>query len=121
MQAPLDGRPGHLADAIDRAVPQLCLEVAVTAAEPRRQGPLDASATSADQPERVEYLCVASTHAPRSLERGSGLTRNNGGWAYCPAGATADHRWFETGGVEIAGLAVEPGIIVHARPAIPVD
>lgn len=52
----------------------------------------------------VEYLCVASAHAPKSLEPGQGLTVHLGNWAYCPAGGSSDHDWFETGGIEIVGL-----------------
>ena len=52
----------------------------------------------------VEYLCVAAAHAPRSLGPGGGLTVHLGEWAYCPAGESSDHGWFETGGIEIVGL-----------------
>jgi hypothetical protein len=52
----------------------------------------------------VEYLCIASAHAPRSLKPGMGLTVHLGNWAYCPAGESSDHYWFETGGIEIVGL-----------------
>lgn len=53
---------------------------------------------------KVEYLCVASGHLPRSLKPGVGLTLHLGGWAYCPAGESLDHHWFDTGGIEIDGL-----------------
>ncbi len=53
---------------------------------------------------KVEYLCVASAHTPKSLKLGVGLTSHLGGWAYCPAGESHDHHWFETGGIEIEGL-----------------
>jgi hypothetical protein len=54
--------------------------------------------------EMVEYLCIASAHASKALEPGVGLTVHLSNWAYCPAGGSSDHDWFETGGIEIVGL-----------------
>lgn len=77
------------------------------AAPPPANGEIAAHASASSRPaisETVEYLCVASEHAPRSLARGTGLSWNRDGWAYCPAGAAQNHRWFATGGIEIEGL-----------------
>ena len=53
---------------------------------------------------RVGYLCVQRTHSPALIAPGAGLVSYAGEWGYCPAAASANHYWLETGGIEIIGL-----------------
>jgi len=45
----------------------------------------------------VRFACRAKTHVDASRHAtvaiGSPVTINDGAWAYCPAGARAEHEW----------------------------
>ena len=62
-----------------------------------------ASKGSADDPSRVDLICVTTEHieAGKRVPDGQGtLTVSGRLWAYCTAGlVNAPHNWEETGGV----------------------
>jgi hypothetical protein len=41
----------------------------------------------------VGFICTAAAHPARSAPSGTGLTVNEGKWAFCPGGGTASHQW----------------------------
>ena len=41
----------------------------------------------------VGYICTAAAHPARSAPNGTGLTVNQGKWAFCPAGEATGHEW----------------------------
>jgi hypothetical protein len=52
----------------------------------------------------VGYMCVAAAHPARSAPNGTGLTVNQGKWAFCPAGEVNGHDWSRVDGVSLDEL-----------------
>ena len=52
----------------------------------------------------VGYICVAAAHPARSAPNGTGLTVNQGKWAFCPAGEASGHEWSRVDGVSLGEL-----------------
>lgn len=53
----------------------------------------------------VGYICTAAGHPARSAPSGTGLTVNQGKWAFCPAGETSGHEWSTVDGASLDELA----------------
>jgi hypothetical protein len=53
----------------------------------------------------VGFICTATAHPPRSNPSGTGLTVNDGQWAFCPAGESSGHLWSAVDGVPLDELA----------------
>ena len=52
----------------------------------------------------VGYICIARAHPARSAPNGTGLTVNQGKWAFCPAGEVSGHEWSRVDGVSLDEL-----------------
>ncbi len=54
----------------------------------------------------IQWICVRKGHrGGRPLDPSAPLTvLDEGGWAYCPAGAADGHVWYKTGGITRAAL-----------------
>jgi hypothetical protein len=54
----------------------------------------------------IQWICVrdAHRHTPPPDQSTPFNIHEEGGWAYCPAGATQSHLWYRTGGITRAGL-----------------
>jgi len=52
----------------------------------------------------VEFICSAAEHRPRPAPGGTGLTVNEGKWAFCPAGETGGHLWSPVNGASLDEL-----------------
>jgi hypothetical protein len=54
----------------------------------------------------IQWICVreAHRHTPPPDQSTPFNIHEEGGWAYCPAGATQNHLWYRTGGITRAGL-----------------
>jgi hypothetical protein len=53
----------------------------------------------------VGYICIAAAHPARTAPNGTGLTVNEGKWAFCPAGEASGHQWSTVDGVSLDELA----------------
>ncbi len=55
----------------------------------------------------IQWICVRAAHRNTPpLDQSTPFNiHEDGGWAYCPAGATENHLWYRTGGVTRAALA----------------
>lgn len=53
----------------------------------------------------VGYLCTAPGHQARPAPSGTGLTANEGKWAFCPAGERGGHQWSAVDGASLDELA----------------
>ena len=52
----------------------------------------------------VGFICTAAAHPARSAPNGTGLTVNQGEWAFCPAGETSGHEWSTVDGASLDEL-----------------
>ena len=52
----------------------------------------------------VGFICVAAAHPARSAPSGTGLTVNQGKWAFCPAGEASGHEWSMLDGASLYEL-----------------
>jgi hypothetical protein len=52
----------------------------------------------------VGFICTAAAHPARSAPNGTGLTVNQGKWAFCPAGETSGHEWSTVDGASLDEL-----------------
>jgi hypothetical protein len=52
----------------------------------------------------VRFICTATAHPPRSSPSGTGLTVNEGQWAFCPSGDLSGHQWSAVDGAPLDEL-----------------
>ncbi len=54
----------------------------------------------------IHWICVRGSHrtGPPADPSTPFTVHEDGRWAYCPSGASEDHRWYATGGVTRAAL-----------------
>jgi len=54
----------------------------------------------------IQWICVREAHrrTPPPDQSTPFSLLENGGWAYCPAGASENHLWYRTRGVTRAAL-----------------
>jgi len=65
----------------------------------------------------VGYICTAAEHPARSAPSGTGLTVNQGKWAFCPAGETGGHLWSAVDGASLDELARAAATAARASEA----
>ncbi len=71
----------------------------------------------------VRYVCRATAHLDGSrrgrVVEGSPVTIHDAGWAYCPAGARAEHEWAAIEPVTLADLKLVE--VVRPRETVAED